>query len=81
MPSGESERWRLPAVSFGENPVGSYRRWFSSLLFERFSKAHAWSATILVDELDAGGGVLALRFLADGSDLKSSKDWVRFAKT
>ena len=81
MPSGESERWRLPAVSFGENPVSSYRRWFSSPLFERFSKAHSGTAAVLVDELDARGGVLALRFLADGSDLKSSKDWVRFAKT
>jgi hypothetical protein len=30
---------------------------------------------------DAGGSFLALRFLADGSDLKSSIDWVRFAKT
>jgi hypothetical protein len=32
---------------------------------------------ILIDELDAGGGLLDLRLL----ELKSSKDWVRFAKT
>jgi hypothetical protein len=29
---------------------------------------------------DLVGSSLALRLLADGSDLKSSKDWVRFAK-
>jgi hypothetical protein len=28
-----------------------------------------------------GGSFLALRLLADGRDLKSPKDWVRFAKT
>jgi hypothetical protein len=33
-----------------------------------------------VPKLDAEGSFFALRLLADGSDLKSSQDWVRFAK-
>jgi hypothetical protein len=31
------------------------RSWLSSLLLRRLSKADTWAATILVDELDAGG--------------------------
>jgi hypothetical protein len=37
---------------------GSFRKkvagQFSSLLLWRLSKAHTWSATVLIDELDAG---------------------------
>jgi len=66
----------------GQRRCSRYRfRLFDRFFFYRLSKAHSGTAAVLVDELDARGGVLALRFLADGSDLKSSKDWVRFAKT
>jgi len=41
-----------------------------------FDRARGIRAS-LVDELDAGGGLLDLRLL----ELKSSQDWVRFAKT
>jgi hypothetical protein len=34
--------------------VSQKRRRFSPLLLWRLSKAHAWSATVLLDELDAG---------------------------
>jgi hypothetical protein len=67
--------------------IGQRRCWrYRFRLFDRFffyglSKAHSGTAAVLVDEFDAGGSFLALRFLADGRDLKSSKDWVRFAKT
>jgi hypothetical protein len=58
--------------------VSTYSR--SRVRRGRKSRTHR-SPAILVDKLDAGGGLLALRLLADGSDLKSAKDWVRFAKT
>jgi len=71
----------ITAVPYiGQRRCSRYRfRLFDRFFFYGLSKAHSGTAAVLVDEFDARGGVLALRFLADGSDLKSSKDWVRFA--
>jgi hypothetical protein len=41
---------KLKLGSFREKVAGQ----FSSLLLWRLSKAHTWSATVLIDELDAG---------------------------
>ena len=57
-PSADAARARNHWISlkFAERPVRFGKTSpFSPLLPWRLSKAHAWSATVLVDELNAGG--------------------------
>ncbi|SRR5258705_13053034 len=56
----------------GQRRCSRYRfRLFDRFFFYRLSKAHSGTAAVLVDELDAGGGVLASRCSQKGARLGS----------
>jgi hypothetical protein len=56
MPAGSRLAFKH-RLAHSRKKLGSFRnerrRQFSALLLRRLPKAHAWSATVLVDELDA----------------------------
>jgi predicted phage-related endonuclease len=69
-----SEAEALSAASLTAENLGSFRkerRWFLPLRLWRLPKAYTGSATVVVDELHAGGGVLACRCLQKGTRLGS----------